>query len=152
MLTEHPAIEWINGVIAGSLALLEGLPHPAWETKLFERELQRGDIVRIAGWPFYAEPLPVTRATSVALELLALDPASFAPKRGEGLCGGFHPDFAIVWEEERNSSYLLLCFGCSEALMLDRRVRCRVDVKVPHKFAPELEGYQRNRPERGPLR
>jgi hypothetical protein len=74
------------------MTLLEGLPHQAWEREVFERELLRDDVARVAGWPFYRDPLPLGDETATALEQLVGDPSCFTRWGGAKRCGGFHPD------------------------------------------------------------
>ena len=113
--------------------LLEGLPHPAFERQLFERERQRVDRVQnLHGSMFYAEPLDVAPALLQSVVDIVNDAASFLP-REPGLvwmCGGFHADFAVECLDDRQ---ILLCFGCGEARLVTGLAHDLVDL------APDAE-------------
>ena len=150
MLTNLREPVRFDGIIPGSLTLLEGLPHPAWEKALLEGELERPDIVRVADCPFYKDPMELRRETVRELEQLVTDPRCFATWGGEKRCGGFHPDYALVWNESHTVSNVLLCFGCDEALLVTQGRRRRVDVELMDRFRRALTNYRVHRPTRLP--
>jgi hypothetical protein len=92
----------------------EGLPHHLFDRDLHASELKRSDLIRIEGYPFYAVPLTVTPDEKTKLTEIVLRKEGHVPFRGPKLCGGYHPDYAIVWEHDGKKSGSLICFGCHE--------------------------------------
>jgi hypothetical protein len=99
---------------ADEVHVYEGLPHQAWDRELYESERKRSDLVWFEGYPFYAKPLDVTSDEKKALTALALRKDAHVPFSGMKLCGGYHPDYAIVWTKGGKRSGALICFGCHE--------------------------------------
>lgn len=99
---------------ADEVLVYEGLPHPAWEPELQAVESRRPDLLRLLDYPFYAQPLPVTDDDLRRLTEVALRSESHVRVRGIKLCGGYHPDYAIVWRSGAKTSGALICFGCHE--------------------------------------
>src|SRR5262245_61259592 len=86
---------------ADVVALYEGLPHQMFEEQLLAEELHTKQTIRLQGYPFYQEPLPLKEADAKQLTELFCNPRSFRPIRATGIyvkaCGGFHPDYCIEW-------------------------------------------------------
>jgi len=100
-----------------TLTLLEGLPHPRFERDLLEAEKRRARFVTRHGWPFYEQPLPLSEADIRTLRETCANPANYSLRDPEQLklCGGFHPDYALVWPCTGGECELQICFGCTEA-------------------------------------
>jgi hypothetical protein len=100
--------------LADEVLVYEGLPHQMWDRDLYRHELARSDLVRFHGYPFYAKPLAVTAEEKKALTAIAQRKDAHVPYGGAKLCGGYHPDYAIVWTRAGQQSGSLICFGCHE--------------------------------------
>lgn len=126
------------------LLLFEGLPHQAWERAAFARERAREDVIELAGWPFYRDPMPLSDETADVLTSMASAAGSFRTFGGEKRCGGYHPDFALAWVGPTERAMALLCFGCNEALLVDGGDPVRADLHAD--FSGVLRSYRVNRP------
>lgn len=96
------------------VAIYEGLPHQTFEPDLLANELLRPDISHICEFPFYDHPIEVTSEEKRRLSAVALHLDIRATPVGLKLCGGFHPDFAVVWERRGKRYGMLICFGSNE--------------------------------------
>jgi len=138
------------------VSLYEGLPHPHWERDLLKSELDEKETITFdGGFPFYAVPIKIRDDDAVQLKQLYCDPSSFVAFQGFKLCGGYHPDWCIVWKNGAKSCYVELCFGCDEMRtygddLSDNKVFVWCDVVDQAKFASILNKYHNNRPP-GPL-
>ena len=100
---------------AKEVLVYEGLPHPGFEHDLYVRELKRPDVLWFEGYPFYAEPLLVSEAERRTLTEIAVRQDGHVSMDGlTKFCGGFHPDYAIIWKNDGKKSGSLVCFGCHE--------------------------------------
>ncbi len=137
---------------AGEIELYEGLPHEGLDRQLFEAELASKSVVRFGSYPFYAESLSLTDADVTRLGSLLLKVSSFRPRQLDAAksCGGFHPDYCVVWQFESVTFYSLLCFGCNEAVVAGGGYRYYADLtsdassELQHLLLP----YRTNRPPR----
>jgi hypothetical protein len=114
---------------AAPLVLLyEGLPHQTWEPVGLANEILHKHWVSIHGFPFYDPPLAIQDADQDTLRELLSDPGLYREGAGVKLCGGFHPDFSVVWKDAEQLSSLHLCTGCDEAKFTkgDRSVHCGI--------------------------
>jgi hypothetical protein len=99
---------------AEEISIYEGLPHPAWEQELYAAEAKRADLVWFEGYPFYAKPLGLPEVEKKQLSAIALAKEGHVPFGLPKFCGGFHPDYVIVWTKQGKKSGSLICFGCHE--------------------------------------
>jgi hypothetical protein len=67
---------------------------------------------------------------------------------GEKSCGGFHPDYAIVWSVEGNQYLCLMCFGCGEFRLYGPAGESYYDIagEAQERLKILLASYRRNRP------
>lgn len=121
---------------APTLMVYEGLPHQTKEKVLLEREVQRADVTRLLGYPFYKPPVPAKQ--NARLKSLLGDANNYGTYTGPKTCGGFHPDYAVSWTAEGEPHFILICFGCGEALFWDGRRLMPYDIK--HGPLSELMG------------
>ena len=131
--------------------LLEGLPHPAFEPQLFERERQLLNRLRnLYGSLFYAQPLDVAPELLQSVVDIVNDPASFVPREPGFLkaCGGFHADFAVEWRQHAVLRQSLLCFGCGEARLITGLAHDHVDLAsgAEERLRALLGGVRQFRP------
>ena len=70
-------------------------------------------IIRF-GQTFYEKSLPVPAAKTRKPLSLLKNPQSFSQWGGAKACGGFHPDYALVWKTGDQVVEMHLCFTCKE--------------------------------------
>jgi hypothetical protein len=128
-------------VVADKLMVYEGLPHPAKLRELAEREMKRKAIIKIAGHSFYT-PAILAKEQDKLKKLLGA-PTSIALHKGPKLCGGFHPDYAIVWESGGKTYQVLICYGCHEVCLLEGKRKLWYDLEEgPYsEFREALSGH-----------
>jgi hypothetical protein len=133
---------------ADRMTLLEGLPHQHFERELLESERRSKPVRELDGYPFYQAPLALSAADAKRLMLLLSDPATFQRFSGEKLCGGFHPDHAVEWQQGSRSYRALLCFGCHEVKLSGPGIDQRYDLTdaAAGELKALLSPYRQNRP------
>lgn len=99
---------------AATVDLYEGLPHQLFERKAFESELAVKKTVQLHEFPFYDPPLAIGAEDVKLLRQLSAAPESYLRYEGPKPCGGFHPDYALVWKDGERTYTQLVCFGCGE--------------------------------------
>lgn len=136
---------------ATALTLYEGLPHPVWEAESLKKELTSGKkIMRAQGFPFYARPLPLRAAAVERLRVLCADEASYTTYQGPKMCGGYHPDHCLVWQDGEVTYQLLVCFGCHEMKIFGPAGEIMADIrpKAFEAFESALKEHRVQRPPR----
>lgn len=145
-----PFFEAISG--AESVTVYEGLPHPLWESKLHDSELKRPDLIRIEGYSFYAKPLNLSAEENQKLTEISLRKDAHLVHGGFKQCGGYHPDYVIIWEKRGKKSGSLICFGCYEWKNFTPQGRLYEDLgeSAYKDLQALLTKYVVNRPNAGP--
>ncbi len=135
---------------ASTFTLHEGLPHPMWEAEAHKKELATKEIVRFHGSSFYQRPLAVAAVEVEELRRLVSAPDSYRPYSGEKRCGGFHPDYALTWQDGTDAYRLLICFGCHEMKLYGPKVGLTLDIRGDafRAFESTLKKHRQQRPER----
>lgn len=132
-----------------NLSVLEGLPHQMFEKQSYLKQLQRKDITKIAKYPFYAEKSAPKQ--DKALRTFLQSKTIAAPFTGEKACGGFHPDYALVWTDEQDKTHAaLICSGCGELLYVPHSgspQRFDLAKNAKTTFSVLLQAHRKNRPE-----
>jgi hypothetical protein len=133
---------------ADRVVLYEGLPHQLFEKRLLAEERRTRVVEELNGWPFYQEPLALSARDAERLSGFLGDPATYLPFKGEKLCGGFHPDYAVEWHVGASRYRALLCFGCGEVMLFGPEVESRNELdKAAGKALVELlKSYRKHRP------
>jgi hypothetical protein len=133
----------------GQVVLFEGLPHQLFEGGVLEAERKAKRTTELNGFPFYADPLPLTDADAAALRAVFVDPDTLKPFSGEKKCGGFHPDYAVEWHFGDEQYRCLICFGCSEVKVHGPKSEQRhdLDFEAQRKLETLLKPYRKNRPQ-----
>jgi hypothetical protein len=115
------AIAWIRSPApyhlienATALTVFEGLPHPMYETALFEEQRKLPNTTMLSGFPFYTDPLVLTKEDPALLKHLLGTGTDLHAYTGMKKCGGFHPDYAVQWSVSGDTYLALICFGCGE--------------------------------------
>jgi len=85
-------------------------------------------IIRF-GQTFYEKSLPVPAAKTRKLLSLVKHPQSFSQWGGAKPCGGFHPDYALVWKTGDQVVEMHLCFTCKEIKVFNgqTKVYCEIE-------------------------
>jgi hypothetical protein len=100
---------------ADRVVLFEGLPHQGSEPDRLAEERQSKRLVELGGFPFYERPLEWRGDDARRLTAWLTDPTGISTRRaGEGSCGEFHPDYAVVWEAGDARAVALVCLTCAE--------------------------------------
>lgn len=97
-----------------ALTILEGLPHPLYNREQLAEELNTKKSVTQHGFAFYQQAIQPSAEDKRTLTALLKNPASFKPFTPGKMCGGFHPDFTLVWEINGTPLEVQVCFGCGE--------------------------------------
>lgn len=102
------------------LFVYEGLPHPLRENPSFKKEKSRNDVMQIEDHWFYDAKVKTTGNTRDQLMNLLFDESGFSSNMLPADCGPFHPDYAIMWESDGVENYLMICYTCGEAKLIQR--------------------------------
>lgn len=160
-LTKRADIEKSFPKLAGMLAsidgksmltLYEGLPHQMWDREQLAFELKNKESITRFGFPFYKTPNPVSEADTKLLSEALKAQEAFVRYQGFKLCGGFHPDFALVWTQEGKVPVEIhVCLGCGEikAYTDGVEVYCDIMNALP-RIEEVLKAYQIQRPDPKP--
>jgi hypothetical protein len=125
---------------AGELTVYEGLPHPSMDAVRYNEELQRAETVEIDGHRFYKTPVAVSADAIEGLRELLTDHRRFRalPPDAAKACGGFHPDWLLIWSAGGKKMNVHVCFGCGEvAAFVDgrRQMLCEMTDDQPFQNA-----------------
>lgn len=128
-------LEWFWTAVksADRIEVVEGLPHPMWETDSYYHELGRAQNFAIAGEHFYLAPLDVPTESREELRTGILSRSTFViPRHGQlhslRLCGGFHADYGLRFSQNGQvEASLLICFGCGELKLVGPKVVLTTD-------------------------
>lgn len=110
---------------SGSTRLYRGLPSEFWEPALRGEELSRAKTIRLNGYPFYEEPIPIPEADVGRLTALLSSRATFRRHDGKKQCSGYSPEYGVEWRASEDGVRALICLECAEIKM----------------FAPKFELY-----------
>lgn len=144
-----PGQQFAAGITETSTAvLLEGLPHPAFESELLEKEKASKPVQQLHGYPFYEEALALRPEDAKRLAQVLSEGGSLKPFEQEKKCGGFHPDYAVEWRTGADARRALICFGCDEVKLFGPGVESRHDLSAgaSKELEEVLGGYRKNRP------
>jgi hypothetical protein len=143
-----PIAEGIRG--AAELVLYEGLPHQMFEQDALKKELATKKTVKIRDFPFYERPLVLEAAEVEPLRNHSMAADSYWSYGGPKLCGGFHPDYCLVWKQGESIYQLLICFGCHEVKLYGPKSELIVDLreKAFQAFEAALKKHRDQRPAR----
>lgn len=130
--------------------LYEGLPHYTWEVELLEQELKNKDTVEFGGGSFYAKPLSLSPEDAKELKRRFCRRQSFMPFHGFKPCGGYHPDWRVIWKNGEKEFQVEFCFGCGEMTATNGTVELYCEMQDMEIFRELLEPYQKQRPKNAP--
>lgn len=128
----------------------EGLPHPRWERQLFQEEMRKPNS-SYRDHHFYEGKIEFSEEARREIEEMFIN-REFSPSSWYVMkfCGGFHPDFRVVWSNASGSeAEALFCFQCNEVHLYSGIFRCKFD--IPQEVEDRLEElwwpYRLQRPE-----
>ena len=101
---------------ASVVKAFSGLPHNYGDSEAFVQELWNSENQSIHGYRFYLEQLELSGGFRQIVHDLFTDKRTFTPYGGPKLCGGYHADFAIRFDDDGRQHWFLVCFGCHEIL------------------------------------
>ena len=133
-----------------TLTLYEGLPHPMWDRELLESEKKEKKVIERYAFFFYERANALSEEDAKRLKAILRDGKTFVEFGGLKRCGGFHPDFALVWKDGDAEVELHVCFGCHElkAFRKDGEVYCDVAKEGYEELRKILGQYRIQRPAR----
>ena len=137
-----------NVAVDSKFTLFEGLPRQTRNREQLEAELKAKATVKRFGFSFYKTPNEVDAEDAKKLKALIQNPKSFIKFGGYKFCGGFHPDFSLVWGEGKEAVEIHVCFGCHEikAYGQDVEVYCDISGAAYEELKKLLQKYQKQRP------
>lgn len=117
----------------------------------FQRELATKKTMVLHGYHFYENSVVPNSADIIDLRKLCSSRHSFAPYGGPGFCGGFHPDFALVWRTGDRTFHFLICLGCDEVKIFGPHTEQRFDIRESAVYGLEqiLLKYRKQHRSRG---
>lgn len=122
-----------------TMVIFEGLPRDWGQPK---PDLTATSTFESHGHQFYSSPVSVSADDAATLLWLASAPSTFLEWRGMKMCFGFHPDWMIRWISNDGTTHdLLLCFGCSEAIIYSTDGRLYYDLGARNEFKAILDQY-----------
>lgn len=133
---------------AKTVFLYEGLPHPMRESGELSHEKQQKKTRQLHGFDFYIDPITVNATDAKLLFQLCSAQSSYDRYGGVKLCGGYHPDWCLVF----GSVEVLLCLGCDEARVYSPDEEIYADFQAPQprkalkQLGKLLKVYRKNRP------
>ncbi len=128
------------------IKVYEGLPHQTWESDLLKSELANNETIKFGNFPFYADPIALSDRDANRLRDLYCRRGSFVPFQGYKSCGGYHPDWCVVWTNDDVSYEVEFCFGCCEMQTTDGSSFLHCDMAKKKKFEAILSKYRTKRP------
>lgn len=99
------------------------------------------------GFRFYADP--VTASDGVVKNIVdALSSKdSFRRFRGFKSCGGFHPDWCLVWNDGQKWNAAMFCLGCGDLQVFSGdKLVLYCDIQAEEQFKQLLTPLRTNRP------
>ena len=140
--------EYVTVRQAGPLVVYEGLPHQMYDEAAFKEELKAKPTTTLNDYPFYTQSLDVKEPDREALREILGAHRTYESFSGEKKCGGFHPDYAVVWSVGGAAYRTLICFGCGEIKVIGPKGEARYDVArdARKRLQAILSPYRANRP------
>jgi len=93
---------------ATKVFLYEGLPHQQFERRVLEQERKSKKTLELHCFSFYQELLPLKEDDAQKLLELVCTSGSFQRWDWLKLCGQFHPDYCLEWQQGKDSYRVLV--------------------------------------------
>ena len=129
--------------------LFEGLPHQHFRTEEMHAELVGKECVMRQRHFFYKSQPELDESDAARLLELLGSPSTYEIYSGFKGCGGFHPDFALVWQDSETEIEFQLCFGCGDAKIYggENWVFCQIKKAAREELKSILGKYHRQLPD-----
>lgn len=130
---------------SADVKVYRGLPSEFWEPELRAQELSRAKTVKLHGYPFYDEPIPIQEPDAGRLTSLLSSKATFRRHGGKNQCGGYSPEFGVEWKAGADSTRALICLECLEVKLFDAKheLYCSLNPDVRQSLESTLSRYRR---------
>ena len=112
------------------LSVYRGIPRENPDAPLNQNPANADEVRTLSrfGQTFYEKPLQVNSDRIPKLLVLLKNPKSFSQWSGEKPCGGFRPDYALVWKTGDLITEMHLCFTCKEIKLYRGHTRFLCDL------------------------
>lgn len=130
----------VNSLDSGAqLEIYRGIPRAKVsdvEDALGSRNAGHNRYIRRYGHAFYSQAVVAERNDAEKLLAIVKDPQSFRKFGGFKLCGGFHPNFALVWTKDEIAVEIHICLTCHEIKFFKSRLEiyCEMDDDAYQQF------------------
>jgi hypothetical protein len=99
---------------SGSMRLYRGLPSEFWEPERRTQELSRAKTIKLHGYTFYAESIPIPEADAGRLTALFFSKTTFRRHEANKRCSGYAPEYAVEWQAGDDGIHALVCLERAE--------------------------------------
>jgi hypothetical protein len=129
---------------SGGMRLYRGLPSEFWEPELRTQELGRAKTVRLHGYAFYEESIPIPEADAGRLTALLSFRGTFLRHAGKKRCSGYSPEYGVEWKAGEDGIRALVCLECAEVKMfaLGNAVYCDLSPGAEQSLESSLGRYK----------
>jgi hypothetical protein len=122
---------------SGSMRLYRGLPSEFWEPGRRAQELCRAKTIRLHGYPFYEESIPIPEADAGRLTASLSSRATFRRRDGNKRCSGYSPEYGIECKAGEDGIRALICLECAEVKMFVPKCELYCDLSPEAKQSLE---------------
>jgi hypothetical protein len=132
---------------SGSTRLYRGLPSEFWEPELRAQELSRAKTVRLHGYPFYEESIPIPEVDAGRLTALFSSKATFRRHEGKKRCSGYSPEYGVEWKAGEDGIRALICLEYAEVKMFVPKCElyCDLNPAVKQSLESSLGRFKEDR-------
>jgi hypothetical protein len=113
------ALKFLEISNVSDIAYFRGLPHYYSSADDFNKAVWNNDYFSVAGYPFYLRKMAAKNNKPENVIKMVTDIKSYRRYGGPKLCGGYHADLAVRITHKNGISWLLLCFGCEEVIIVN---------------------------------
>jgi hypothetical protein len=120
---------------AKNIKVYHGLAHPQRDAEVYSEQLRTQPHRFYAGFAFHQKPEAVAESRVKEIVDLYRNPESHqALASPKTTCAGFHPDYALVWQDSRGQRVLQICYGCHEWKYIGPGGVLHTDINEPAYF------------------
>jgi hypothetical protein len=122
---------------SGPTRLYRGLPSEFWEPELRTQELSRAKTIRLHGYAFYEESIPIAEPDAGRLTALLSSRATFRRHEGNKRCSGYSPEYCVEWQAGDDGIHALICLECAEVKLFVPKCELYCDLSPTAKQSLE---------------
>ena len=132
---------------SGETVLYRGLPSEFWEPELRAQALNQAKTIKLHGYPFYEEPIPIQGADAGRLTTLLSSGTTFRRLDGKKRCSGYSPDYSVEWKAGEAVTRALICLECAEVKMFGPKgeLHCDLTTEAKQTLESSLGRYREDR-------